>query len=166
MVAGAVPAALAVYAAFCWLHFGDPLAFAHAQQYWGRVTVPPWMALGLAASALTAHPLLSNDTARTLVDLAPAALFLALTLAAARRMPVAYTLYMLGELAIALGTPRPSFTFPFAATGRYLLPSIPLFLLLARWSDRRPWLDVLLVGGGFALQAILTSIFLTRGAIL
>ncbi|HLJ80992.1 MAG TPA: hypothetical protein VKT52_05860 [Ktedonobacterales bacterium] len=166
MVAGAVPVALAIYAAFCWLRFGDPLAFAHAQQYWGRVTVAPWTAIGLAASALTAHPLLSNDTARTLVDLAPAVLFLVLTLAAVRRMPVAYTLYMLGTLYFALGTPRPSFTFPFAATGRYLLPAIPMFLLLARWSDRRPWLDFLLVGGGFALQAIFTAIFITRGAIL
>ena len=166
IVVGAVPVALAAYAAYCWLRFGDPLAFAHAQRYWGRVTVAPWTALGLAAHALTAHPLLSNDTARTLVDLAPAALFLTLTLIAARRMPAAYTLYMLGVLYVALGTPRPSFTFPFAATGRYLLPAIPMFLLLARWSGRRPWLDLLLVGGGFALQALLTAIFVTRGAIL
>lgn len=166
LVVGAVPAALAAYAAYCWLRFGDPLAFAHAQHYWGRVTVAPWAALGLAAHALTARPLLSYDTARTLVDLAPAVLFLALTIIAARRMPVAYLLYMLGELYIALGTPRPSFAFPFAAAGRYLLPSIPMFLLLARWSERRPWLDLLLVGGGFALQAILTAIFVTHGVIL
>lgn len=166
LVVGAIPAALACYAAYCWRRFGDPLAFAHAQQYWGRVTVPPWTALALVAHALTAHPLLSNDTARTLIDLAPAVLFLLLTLAAIRRIPVTYTLYMLGVLYIAFGTPRPTFTFPFSATGRYLLPAIPMYLLLARWSGRRPWLDLLLVGGGFALQAIFTAIFITRGVIL
>jgi hypothetical protein len=166
MVVGAVPAALATYAAFCWLRFGDPLAFAHAQRYWGRVTVPPWTALGLAARDLGAHPLLSNAGARTLVDLAPALLLLVLTLVAARRVPVAFTLYMLGVLYFAFGTPRPTFTFPFAATGRYLLPSIPIFLLLAHWSGRRRWLDLLLVSGGFMLQAVLTAIFITHGAIL
>lgn len=166
LVLGAVPAALVLYAAFCWLRFGDPLAFAHAQRYWVRVAVPPWTALGLAAHDLGAHPFLSIDAARTLIDLAPAILFLILTLVAARRMPVAFTLYMLGELYLALGTPRPTFLFPFAATGRYLLPSIPIFLLLGHWCERRPWLDLLLVGGGFMLQAVFAAVFLTRGAIL
>jgi hypothetical protein len=38
-----------------------------------------------------------------------------------------------------------------------------MFLLLGRWIRARPALDTLIVGGGFALQAIFTAYFLTGG---
>ena len=55
---------------------------------------------------------------------------------------------------------------PLAAAGRYLLPAMPLFLLLGRWVRRWPTLDTLLIGGGFALQAIFTAYFLTGGYVI
>jgi hypothetical protein len=52
------------------------------------------------------------------------------------------------------------------SAGRFLLVAAPAFLLLGRWSARRPWLDLLLVSGGFLLQAVLLTFFLSGGWLL
>ena len=44
-----------------------------------------------------------------------------------------------------------------------MLPAAPIFLLLGRWVRRRPSVDTLTIGGGFALQALFTAYFLTGG---
>lgn len=141
--------------------FGHPLAYEQAQQYWRRTAMPPWRAVAYLGKVLGSPALLAYDEARTLIDLAPAIIFIMLTIVCARRMPVAFTLYMIAEFCLASGTQRPGFDFPFAATGRYLLPSVPLFLVLSRWTTRRPWLAMLLVGGGFMLPAAFTAFFLS-----
>jgi hypothetical protein len=164
LVAGAVLAAIALYAGFLWTQFGHPLIFLHVQGLqWGHETVTPWKALALAAHTLVRYPVFSFSEARQLIDLAPVVVALILTLVAARRMPLAFTLYMLGELYLSVSSPRLTSHLPFTAAGRYTAQSVPLFLLLGRWSTRRPWLDTLIVGGGFMLQALLAAYFLRGG---
>jgi hypothetical protein len=50
--------------------------------------------------------------------------------------------------------------------GRYLLPGVPIYLLLGLWVSRRPWLDQLIIGGGMALQAMLVVFFLNGGSLI
>jgi hypothetical protein len=49
------------------------------------------------------------------------------------------------------------------SAGRFLVVASPMFLLFGRWTERRPWLDLLIVSGGFLIQAVLASFFLAYG---
>ena len=49
------------------------------------------------------------------------------------------------------------------SAARYLLAAVPVFLLLGRWSVRRSWLEQLLIAGGFMLQGVLVTFFLSNG---
>jgi hypothetical protein len=164
LVTAATPLAIGVYAVYLWHLFGDPLLFMHLQATtWYRYLLPPWQVVKLAAS--TWHHAISWGFvhARMLVDELPVAVFAVLTFFIARRLPLTYTLLMLGVLFTSVATPVVHGQFPFAAAGRYLLPALPVYLLLGSWVRRRPWLDQLIVGGGMALQAILIVFFLNGG---
>jgi hypothetical protein len=167
-IALAVPEALGLYAAFCWLRFGDPLSFLHAQSwYWHRTTLGPLGGLGLLLDTAWRNPWFFLQ-ARTLIDVAPVLLVAALTLASVRRLPVAFTLYMLGMLALEISAPivYPGVgILPFVSVGRHMLLAVPIFLLLGHWAARRPWLDLLLVAAGFTLQGIFFIAFLHGNAI-
>jgi hypothetical protein len=166
LVAGAVPAAFALYALFLGARFGDPLLFLHAEQrYWNHTAIGSPIASGTAPPPTTPTGFLSPSyaQARSLVDLAPLAIFLLLTIVLARRQPVTYTLYMAGLLALILASPRPDRLGYFGAAGRFLCAALPIFLWLGRWSETRPWLYLLLTSAGFLLQATLATVFLTGG---
>lgn len=83
-----------------------------------------------------------------------------------RQMSFALVLYTLGLVALSVGSPTPLEINPFASTGRFLTAAIPVFLLLARWAERRPWLTWLLLGGGLGLQAVLADFFVNGGWII
>jgi hypothetical protein len=171
LVVGAVPAALALYMLFLGVRFGDPLLFLHAEQrYWNHTApgapiapapAPPSEIVPPATPLAFLTP--SYEQARSLVDLAPLALFLVLTIVLARRQPVMYTLYMAGLLALILASPRPDRLGYFVSAGRYLCAALPVFFWLGRWSETRPWLFMLLTSAGFLLQATLASVFLSGG---
>jgi hypothetical protein len=157
--------AIARWAAFCGLRFGAPLAVVHQEAYWHHVTVPPWQTLGDGFVILAGKAPWSWDQARFLVDFVPVLAVLLLALLAIRRMPVAFTLYTLGLVILVLSNPV-SYHPPalqYDSFGRYMIPAIPIVLLLGGLADRHPWLQTLLVSGGFMLQAVLAAFFLTGG---
>lgn len=165
LVAVAIPAGIGLYALYLWRQFGSPFTFVTLQTtVWQRQLVPPWQWVRLVVHAWRHMVPWSFAQARTLVDLAPLLIFIALTAVLIyQRWPVAYILYMLGVLYTAVSNPMVHNTYPLAAAGRYLLPAIPAFLLLARWTRTRPALRAAVVGGGFAVQAILVMYFLHGG---
>ena len=105
----------------------------------------------------------SYEVARSLVDLAPVALFALVLLAGVRRLPASFTVYMACLLLLVVSSPRPERLGYFVSAGRYFTAAVPAFLLLGRWVVRRPWLDLLLVSGGFLLQAVFAAFFLAGG---
>jgi hypothetical protein len=164
LVTAATPLAIGLYAVYLGHFFGDPLLFVHLQATaWHRYLLPPWQVVKLAASTWHHAIAWGFVRARMLVDELPVVVFAVLTFFIARRLPLTYTLLMLGVLFTSVATPVVHGQFPFAAAGRYLLPAIPVYLLLGSWMRRRPWLDQLIVGGGMALQAILIVFFLNGG---
>jgi hypothetical protein len=153
----AMPLSLIAYAVYLDQRFGDPLAFAHAQEtFWLREVHPVgplgglW--LGLSAGAHGAAELLlhlprsgaeaSGLPARDQVafwNLAHALLLLAalgLTALAWKRLGAAMGLYSLASIALALFA-SPAY-FPLASLPRYLLADFPLFLALAAVLRDRP----------------------------
>lgn len=164
LVAAATPLAIGLYAVYLWHLFGDPLLFVHLQATaWHRHLLAPWQLVKLAATDWHHVIPWGFDHARMLVDELPVVVFAVLTFFIARRLPLTYTLLMLGVLFTSVATPVVHFSLPFVAAGRYLLPALPVYLLLGNWVRRRPWLDQLVVGGGMALQAILIVFFLNGG---
>lgn len=156
LVLGAVPLALGAYATYLGLNFGDPWLFLQAQStYWNRAWQPLWSSMLALLQGYAAEPAWSASYTGILVDIVPLVLFAVLTLASARRLPVAYTLYMLALLACVVSMPTLGAPDVYRSAGRYLIAAIPMYLLLGRWSRSRPWLDMLISSGGFLLQAVL-----------
>jgi Gpi18-like mannosyltransferase len=156
---------IAIWAAVCALRFGDPLAFINQEAYWHHVTMPPWQTIGSGVEQLLAMRMWSYSQARYLIDFLPVLLVLLLSLLAVRHMPVTLTLYSLCLAVLTLSTPVayvPGVAV-YNSFGRYMIPALPVFLLLGRLADRRPALQTLLLCGGFMLQAIFATFFLTGG---
>jgi hypothetical protein len=169
-IVAAVPLALGIFALICMCYFGDPLLFLKIHDQWNRLSLPIWTALWRGfvwqgAIIFLHHGVWSYENARSLVDFVPVLLIGGITLASIRRMPVSFTLYMLGLLYISIDPPVRigASTVEYDSAGRYLLLSVPIFLLLGRWITRFAWLEMLVVGGGFVLQAIFAAYYLTGG---
>ncbi len=165
LVLAAGPVAIGLFALYCRFTRGHFLVFLHAQAFWHRTQVPIWTTLVQCVQLVFALPPLSFWQMRLLVDLLPVLIFGTITLVCVRRQPLAFTLYMLGLLYLTVATPvtqrlEPD---PLFSAGRFLLVAAPMFVLLARWTANRPWLQLLLVSIGFMAQAILGAFFLTGG---
>jgi hypothetical protein len=163
---------LALYMLFLWVKFGDPLLFLHAEELFWHHTGILNLAVQTGAQATATTPIHHHaahtatwgyEQARSLVDLAAVAFFAILTIIGARRLPFAYTLYMIGLLALVVSSPRPDHLGFFVSAGRYLTAAIPIFMLIGRWTERHAWLDMLVVSGGFLLQAACALFFLSGG---
>lgn len=169
-IAVTVPLAFGVFALVCELTFGDPLLFVKEQAHWNRIQLPVWTALERGflwqGAILFLHKgFWSYENARNLIDLAPAIIIGIITLCSIRRIPISFTLYMLGLLYITIDLPVHigQNTVEFDSAGRFLLLSVPIFILFGRWSARYAWVEMLLVGGGFLLQAVFAAYFLSGG---
>lgn len=162
LLLAAVPAGFALYAAYLGARFGNPLIFLSVEQvYWHHQGMPLWQSLPTAIGNLFAAPPWSHEQARMFVDYVPLALFATLTFATLRRVPVAFSLYMLGLLFLSTASPIPGNGDIYLSAGRYLLAAAPIFLLAGRWMRRAPWLDLLLTTGGVAIQAVLAAQFIS-----
>lgn len=162
---GAIPAAYVVMALLSWLYAGSPLAFISVHADFDRVRLPPWEVARLLVGVLYRASPGSFVQAHNLSDTGPALAFLLIVALGlyTRRMPVSFALYTVGLVLLSIASPTPSLIDPFVSTGRFLTAAIPVFLLLAFWAERRPWLTWLLIGGGVALQAVLAAFFLNGG---
>jgi hypothetical protein len=166
LVLGAIPAAYLAMAAISWRATGgDPLAFVHVHGDFDRVALEPWLVVRLFFGILYRSAPGSFSQAHVLSDVgAVAVIVLVIGLGVAyRRIPASFALYTMGLVALTIASPTPSLVDPFVSAGRLLIPAIPVFLLLAAWAERRPWLTWLLVGVGLSLQVVLATFFINGG---
>lgn len=165
LVAGSTLLGTGIYAAYLWSRFGTPLVWLHVQgSGWHRVTAPLWItALRLAHRAVSG-PIFSPPKAALLLQLLPLLLLLAaLAFGLARKLPMAFSLYLAGVAYLAVAAPVVQQYELIVSAGRYVLIAFPMFLILSGWLRSRPSLELAWVGGGFALQAILLGVFLRGG---
>lgn len=175
LILGLAALVIGLYMTFLWRQFGDPLLFLHAEhQFWHHqsivtlhTTVHTVAASSRVAAATSTQAAVSvgwsYEVARALVDLVPVVLFALLLVVGAKRLPVSFSLYMGCLLLLIVSSPRPERLGYFVSAGRYFIAAVPAFVLLGRWVARRPWLDMLLVSGGFLLQAVFAAYFLAGG---
>ncbi len=154
--AAVVPLGTLAYMVYLQVTFGNPLAFASATAAWDRVPRPLPELVGqllqtpaggwMQAIASGAFPW--NDW----IDLLAVAVFLALgtVLLAQNRW---------GEgLFVVLGALIPLYSGLLMSQRRYMWVLFPAFILLARWTEGRPWLEriiTLLFAAGLALSVAL-----------
>lgn len=160
LVVLAAPAALAVFAGYLAVRFGQPLAFLQSRSvYWSYTRDPIWTTLPSGPGGYLEVPGWGYGQFLTVTSLALLIGFVACAAIMWRRMPASFRLYSAGLFAVCLAA---LFLAPdtFRSPGPYLLAAAPLFLLLGRESARRPSVDMLLVGCGFLLQAALALVWL------
>ncbi len=165
---GAVPFAVGLYALYIHSIFGSFTTFISEERLgWGHRSITHLsLDVEMARSMAQVVPW-SNEQARMLVDIAPLVIIVALTLLFWRRMPFSFVLYMAGALFVSISSPISFILFdPFVSVGRYLLMSIPIFLLVSRPMQRHPAFDQLIVMTGLMLQAVLLGFFLRGGWII
>ena len=168
-VLGAIPLALVIQAIISQVVAYDPFAFLRAESGWGHQIMWPWQAIGVIIAGVFSSPAWSYLQARAFLDLIPILFCTGILVLNIRHrwLPASFALYAGGLIYLSIASPIPSLTFdPAVAAGRYLLPALPIVLLLARWSTYRPQLDTALVTGGFAFQAVLAVYWLQGGWII
>jgi hypothetical protein len=162
LAVGAVPLAFAGYMAFLWLQFGRPLLFLDVQrQYWVRMPLAPWDWFRAVFGQLVSDPTLGYWQALLVLNLGMLILFTALTMFGWKRLPLSFNLYMVALLYLCVATPNLSNLDPLSSVSRFLVVAVPAFLVLAVWLRGRPWLQTLVLGGGFMLQAVFLTLFLS-----
>ncbi|WIG60939.1 MAG: hypothetical protein OJF49_003687 [Ktedonobacterales bacterium] len=167
MVACAGPLGIGVYMLYLWGRFGNPTIFLSVEQvYWGHNTTPLWDSLALAAARYGAIPPWTMSHALMLIEVSALLIFAVFTLVTMRRMPFAFTLYMLGLLYLCVSSPILKVPDIYQSSARYLIVGAPFFVLLGREMQCRPWLDFLVVCSGFLLQAVLLANFLAGNWVL
>ncbi len=163
MVVSAVPLAIGLYMLFLWRRFNNPVIFLQVEHtYWHHASWTPWYTgFELIRRLFPGTPLLSSDRALQVITLTVLVIFGGVTLAHLRRIPVAFTLYMLGLLYLVISANDPGLPYVLPSAARYLLEALPIFWIAARWAKTRSWLDSLIVNGGWLLQGLLIIAYMS-----
>ena len=158
-----IPAGLGIYAAFCAIRFGDPLAFAHAQQQWNRMLAWPWQGLWWQLTGLWSAAPASFFQVHDLLDLGATLLFLGLLVAGWRRLPLAQSLYLAALLLLILIEPGGVHLHandPLSSNQRFVLEMFPGFITLGLLTARRPRRHQAILIVFSCLLATLTLVFI------
>jgi hypothetical protein len=160
---GAIPLAFAIFATYSWVRFNRPLAPLQAQGNWSRSSLALWDTARLVAGHLHSTPPWTYFQGLLLLDVGAVLIFGVLAVAMIRRLPFSFALFSLALLYLAVAAPIRQFPDPLEAASRFLVVSVPTFLLVGRWIRERPGLEMLVVSGGFMLQAVLATYYLHGG---
>jgi hypothetical protein len=160
LAVAAVPLALALYGVFLWQRFGTPLVWFNTQaMQWHRAPIPLWrIAGGLVHRMLTFDPLGAAE-AHLLLNVVPLAICLVVVAVSIRRMPFAFTLFVLGLCYVSVSAPVLRTPELIESTSRFLLAAAPVFLVIGRWTATRPALGHLWAATGLLVQGGLLTFF-------
>ena len=154
------PLGTLAYCLFCWLNFGNPLSFAAAQVYWGRVTAWPWSGIINAFIELFyVQPFGSFIEAHLLLDMAATFGFIALAVVCWRKLRPAYALWISLLVLYMLISPALNQHDMLQSTQRFVLEMFPGFIVLAALSLKHPRLHAACLLAFPFLQAILAALF-------
>lgn len=163
-----IPFGLALFAAWCYHQYHDPLAFSHAQKFWNRYMAFP--GFGILRSMYVIERsggLLSFNALRNLTDLLPdlfILLFIFLSFVGPWCLPrrlwvygiYAFVLYVFLQLFPNGGTNL----FPLESVGRFMLELFPAFIIMAAAGKNKNFHMSYLMVSGAILFFLLTQ-FLT-----
>jgi len=122
---------------FCAVRFGDPLAFAHAEEGWNRSFAWPWHMVARTGGDLWHLRFLDTSVASTdeLVSAVTIVVLVVATVSAFRHLRRSYAV-LLALLTAVYGCET-----LLEGTARESLVAFPLFVVMATWCERHPWLE-------------------------
>jgi hypothetical protein len=138
-----IPAGVALYAAYCYYQFHDPLAFVHAHADWNRSLHFPGWSIVKSIVELTRDGFLSFLTMRNAIDLGADLLVLGLIVLifiGPWKLPKSMWSYGLYAVIIYLYFqffPVSNTDYPLESMARFVLEVFPAFIMLARISKYR-----------------------------
>ncbi len=154
-----------------WQQTGHPLAFLHAERYWGRSlsrtgpidglwdgTRAAWFGARQLASGSAQHPFWTSvDPDRValmnLEIVGYVVTFTALSIVAWKKFGAAYGIYALGCIGLALSAPSATYPYPLLSFPRFALMIFPAFMALGAVA-RRPWMVAAIAGTGVLLLGV------------
>jgi Gpi18-like mannosyltransferase len=164
-----VPAGLIAFMIYLRSTVGDAFAFGHYQAAWQKVfTLRLWAGtLESIRQILVVQPWASFFEVHNVINLAALVLFLGTTILAARRLPVAYTLYLGAFWLVTLTSPAIAngYPVPLISMSRYVVTLFPVFMVWGALGSRRAFHDTYLVLAT-PLLAVFTVQFLIGGWII
>ena len=169
-----IPVGTAIYALYCWITVGSPLAFVSIQSHSGRHLSPPWTGLVQAIIALALQAFGSANQAHLILDFGATIGFIILIImgwrilaqpereseqTVAKRERTGYTMWMVASLLLVLLDPALDKPDILLSNQRFVLELFPAFITLAVLGIRHPRLHQTLILLFPALLAILSLLF-------
>jgi hypothetical protein len=143
---GLIPTGTLAYALYCWRAFGDPLKFVHVQSAWGRQPTWPWLgswrAIGAIRDAARDGYIFQPIVVLNVIDLLAVVvtlILLVLSLVGPWRLG-RESLYLIVSSAVSFVVILVSpigLGVPLHGLPRYVLETIPAFMVLARMGANR-----------------------------
>jgi hypothetical protein len=169
-----VPVALALWMLYLHRHYGDALAFSHAEEHgWQRYTPSPhayWHSARQFEIALSnlllhlpshgAYPDFIVLAIKNVYDLASLVAAVWLSVLAWRRLGPALAVFSWATLAMIVAAP--AYYEPLVSLSRFMLADFPLFLVLASLLEGRPRARELVIAG-FAAVGAVAAVAFARG---
>ena len=164
----AIPAGLGLFSLYCYLQFHDPLAFSHAQAFWGRIPrVPGYGIYRSAREIMQSGGILNFQALHNILDLVPDLLILLMIILGFTgpwKLPrdlwaynlYAAALYLFLQLFPAAGI------FPLLSTGRFMLEVFPAYIILAGFGRYRTLHMSYVMISGATLCFLLTQFLLGK----
>lgn len=167
LAAALIPGGIVGYAAYCWIAFGDPLAFSKAQRFWYRSLDWPWNSLWRTIREPFNWKPLDELSIVNLIDFGAAVAFLVLLALCVvgpwklRRDQIYLSVFGFAVVLLPLITPAAD-TRPLISMARHVLDAVPAFMMLGRIGDNRVF-DRLYSMPAIAFQVLLLVIFMQYG---
>jgi hypothetical protein len=153
----AVPLGTLAYMAYLHNRFGDPLAFVRASAAWGRVATTPLATIGnlftTPAEGWLPAALAGRLPLDNWIDLAFVLFFLIMGVILLWQRRWAEGVFVL------VGVIIPFSSGLLMSQRRYVWILFPVFILLARWGSRHPWLDRLITATFLLMLSLFTALF-------
>jgi hypothetical protein len=164
VVGAALPiAALGGFYLYLARQFGTFFAASQAEEaVWGKGLGFPLIGVVRAGGALIDNGSDPNfHQVHILIDVAFTLAAVAFAIAAWRRLPVSYGVYMAAYMLVVVATPLHNW-YALMGNPRFVLGAFPVFMLLGLWGERQ-WVDRLILVVSLPMLSIFTLIFVMQG---
>jgi hypothetical protein len=160
-----IPLGLAIFAAYCWYHYHNPLAFSQAQSTWGRTLLIPPLGFLSSLQLILKNPILTFTSMHNVIDLGAGLVILALVVLGFigpwkfRQQTMSYALYGATTFLFVIFFPSHG-NEPLQSQMRLVMEIFPAFVVLAAMG-KEPKLHLAYVVISNALMIFFLLQFLT-----